>query len=140
MLCKDVMWSGPVVIAPEETAFAVARKLANADVGSLPVADEDGRHLGMVTERAILRQIVAEGLDPKITRVAMVIDRRIPAVDPDDPAAVALKRMDEANTRWLPVVQAGRIVGMGGSRDIRRAAGRDDSHELHAVTDAALLH
>src|SRR4051812_10348023 len=140
MLCKDVMWSGPVVLTPEETAFSAARKLANADVGSLPVADDDGRYLGMVTERGILRQIVAEELDVKITRVAMVIDRRVPVVDPDDPVAVALKRMDEVNSRWLPVVQSGRVVGMVGARDIRRATVGDDSHGMHSVTDAALVH
>lgn len=140
MLCKDVMWSGPVLLTPEETALSAARKLARADVGALPVTDEGGRYLGMVSERAIMREIVTEGLDVSVTRVAMVIDRKVPAVEADDPVAVALKRMDEVNVRWLPVVQSGRLIGVIGARDIRRAAGRDDAHDLHAVTDAALVH
>jgi CBS domain-containing protein len=72
--------------------------------------------------------------------VAIVIDRRIPSVEADDPVAVALKRMDEVNARWLPVVQGGRLIGMVGAREIRRATGRDDAHGIHSVTDAALVH
>lgn len=140
MLCKDVMWSGPVTLAPEETALSAIRKMANADVGSLAVVDDGGRYLGIVTERSLCRQVIAEELDPKITRVALVIERKMPVVDPDDPVSVALKRMDEANTRWLAVVAGGKVIGMIGARDIRRAARRDDASEIHALTDAALLH
>lgn len=140
MRCRDVMWSGPVTLAPEESVFSAVRKITSADVGALPVVDEDGRYLGLVSERAIVRQVIAEGLDPKLTRVALIIDRRVPVVDPDDPISVALKRMDEARSRWVAVVQERKVVGLCGTRDIRRAARSTDVHELHALTDAALLH
>lgn len=140
MRCNDVMWSEPVTLAPEETAQNAVRKLTSADVGALPVVDELGQYIGMVTERSIVRQIVAEGLDPKLTRVSLITDRRLPVVDPDDPVAVALKRMDEARTRWIAVVQGRKVVGLIGTRDIRRAARSEDAHDLQAITDAALLH
>lgn len=140
MLCRDVMWSEPTLLAPDETVLSASRKLVASDTGALPAADEGGGYLGMVTERAILRQIVAEQLDVAVARVALAIDRNVPAVEPDDPVAVALKRMDEVNTRWLPVVQAGRIVGLVSAREIRRAARADETHGLHALTDAALVH
>jgi len=140
MRCKDVMWNGPVTLAPEETVQSAVRKITSADVGALPVVDERGRYIGMVTERALVRQVMAEGLDPKLTRVALIIDRRLPQVDPDDPVSVALKRMDEARTRWVAVVQERRVIGLIGTRDIRQRARSEDASELHAITDAALLH
>lgn len=140
MRCRDVMWTSPVTLSPEETAQSAVRKITSADVGALPVVDDDGRYLGMVTERALVRQVMAEGLDPKLTRVGLIIDRRLPQVEPDDPVAVALKRMDEGRTRWAAVVENGKVVGLVGTRDIRQQARSSDSEELHALTDAALVH
>jgi CBS domain-containing protein len=140
MRCRDVMWNSPVTLAPEETAQSAVRKITSADVGALPVIDENGRYLGMVSERALVRQVMAEGLDPKLTRVALIIDRRMPQVEPDDPVSVALKRMDEARTRWVAVVQDRRVIGLIGTRDIRQRARSEDAQDLHAITDAALLH
>ncbi|WP_373047670.1 cyclic nucleotide-binding/CBS domain-containing protein [Vulgatibacter sp.] len=140
MQCRDVMWSSPVTLAPEDTAHVAVRKITQADVGALPVVDDDGRYLGMVSERALVRQVMAEGLDPKLTRVGLIIDRRMPQVDPDDPVSVALKRMDEARTRWVAVVQDRKVIGLIGTRDIRQRARSEDASDLHVVTDAALLH
>lgn len=140
MRCRDVMWTSPVTLAPDESARSAVRKITSADVGALPVVDDDGRYLGMVTERALVRQVMAEGLDPELTRVGLIIDRRLPQVDPDDPVSVALKRMDEGRTRWAAVVDNDKVVGLVGTRDIRAQARNSDSNELHALTDAALLH
>lgn len=125
---------------PEETAQAAVRKITQADVGAIPVVDDDGRYLGMVSERALVRQVMAEGLDPKLTRVSLIIDRRMPQVEPDDPVSVALKRMDEARTRWVAVVKDDKVVGLVGTRDIRQKARAADAAEIQALTEAALLH
>ena len=140
MKCRDVMWESPATLSPEESARTAVRKLSDADVSALPVVDEKGRYLGMVTERALVRQVMAEGLDPKLTRVTLILDRRVPVCDPDDPVAIALKRMDEARTRWIAVLQGTRVVGLIGSRDIRRAARAADSEQFGALTEAALFH
>ncbi|AKU89633.1 cyclic nucleotide-binding/CBS domain-containing protein [Vulgatibacter incomptus] len=140
MRCRDVMWKGPITLAPEETAQDAVRKLKSADVAAIPVTDETGRYLGMVTERGLVRDVMAEGLDPKLTRVTLILDRGVPSCEPDDPVAVALKRMDEARSRWIAVLESDRVVGLIGTRDIRQAAREVDAHELHALTDAALLH
>src|SRR5690606_27986277 len=139
MKCKDVMWESPVTLSPEETVQAAVRKLTHADVSALPVVDERGRYLGMVTERALVREVMAEGLDPKLTRVTLILDRRVPVCEPDDPVAVALKRMDEARTRWIAVLRGGRVIGLIGARDIRRAAGKEDIEQFHALREAALF-
>jgi len=140
MRCRDVMWSNPVTLAPEETAQDAVRKIRSADVSALAVTDEEGRYLGMVTERALVREVMAEGLDPKLTRVTLIVDRHVPSCEPDDPVAVALKRMDEARSRWIAVLDKDKVAGLIGTRDIRHAARQADSNELHALTDAALLH
>ncbi len=140
MRCRDVMWASPITLAPEESAQAAVRKIKSADVSALPVVDESGRYLGLVTERALVRDVMAEGLDPKLTRVTLILDRRVPSCEPDDPVGVALKRMDEARTRWIAVLDKDRVAGLIGTRDIRQATRAEDVHDIHALTEAALRH
>lgn len=140
MKCRDVMRSGDPVLAPGETVADAVQQLMGQNVGALPIVGEGGRFLGMLTERAIVRKVVAEELDPTVTVVSLVVDHELPVCEPDDPAAVALKRMDEMNVRWLAVVENEKLLGVIGARDIRAAVRSDDAHELHAVTEEAILH
>lgn len=140
MRCKDVMRAQSTVLGPGETVREAVQHLISENVGALPIVGEGGRFLGMLTERAIVRKVVAEELDPTITVVSLVVDHELPTCDPDDPAAVALKRMYELNVRWLAVVSKGKFLGVIGARDIRAAIQTEDTQALHAVTEDAILH
>src|SRR5690606_35958830 len=138
--CREVIWENPPAVSPEETAHTAVRKLSHAVVSALPVVDESGRYQGIVTERALVRHVMSECIEPRLTRVVRIRVRLIPVCDPDDPVAIALKRMDEARTRWIAVLTGERVVGLIGARDIRRAANKGDIESLHAISDAALVH
>jgi CBS domain-containing protein len=140
MLCGDVMWQEVPALKPEDTVRLAVRRLIEENVAALPVVDETGAFVGMVSERTLVRRVLAEDLDPDLAIVGLVVDRRVPTCEPEDPAAVALKRMDEANQRWIPVVREGRLLGVIGVRDIRSAARSEDANGLHSLTDAALRH
>lgn len=140
MRCSDIMRAEFVALAPEDTVRKAARKLAEQDVSALPVVGEGGYYLGMVTERTLVRKVIMEGLDPDVTLVSLIADQQVPSCDPEDPVAVAVKRMDEGAWRWLPVVQEGRLVGEVGAREIARAVGTEETHGLHAVTEREIVH
>lgn len=140
MRCEEVMRSGDLLLNASESVYDAVDKLLREGVGAAPVVGENNRYIGMLTERAIVRKMIAEGLDPAVTAVSLVVDHELPVCEPGDPVAVALKRMDEANVRWLPVVRQEELVGVIGVRDIRDAIRADDQKSLNASTEGVILH
>ena len=140
MNCAEVMWADPPSLSPEESARTAVDRLIEHNVAALPVVEADGSYVGLISERTLVRRVLGEDLDPSLTLCSLIADRRVPSCDPDDPVAVALRRMDEGNYRWLPVVSGGRLVGMINSRDVRAKAGQSQLGEMHSLSDAALRH
>ncbi len=105
-----------VLKAPSSTTVArAARLMERKNVGALLVVD-DGRLVGIFTERDIVFRVVARGLDVESTRVADVMTRAPHTVGPDERFGYALLMMHEKSFRHLPVVDGGRIVGMLSAR------------------------
>ncbi len=110
---------GPVLVAagPDETARDAARRMAETCRGNLLVV-EDGRALGLFTERDLLERVVAAGRDPAHTRLRVVMRADFETIDAEAPVAEAVRRMDEGGLRHLPVVEGDRVLGVLSSRDI----------------------
>jgi len=108
-------------VAPSTPLTEAARLLAREDVGSLPVL-EDGRLVGIVTDRDIALRVVAEGRDVKSITVGEIASRELVTVEADDHLDEALHRMARHQVRRLPVLEGGRLVGMLAQRDIALSA------------------
>ena len=110
---------GPALVAagPDETAREAARRMAETCRGNLLVV-EDGRALGLFTERDLLERVAAAGRDPARTRLREVMRADFETIDAGAPVAEAVRRMDEGGLRHLPVVEDGRVVGVLSNRDI----------------------
>lgn len=140
MHCRDLMRKDIPRADPGETVEAVVSKLTAENVSAIPVTGEGGRYLGMLTERALVRKVLGDGMEPSTTVVSLILDHELPVCDPDDPIAVALKRMEEADAGWLAVVSEDRCIGMIGERDVRATIRQDDAHGIHAVTEETIVH
>ncbi len=68
------------------------------------VDDDNGRLSGILTDRDIVVRVVAEGRDPRATRIGDIASRELTAVSPDDPVGRAVQLMRERAIRRLPVV------------------------------------
>ena len=110
---------GPALVTagPDATAREAARRMAEACRGGLLVV-EDGRALGLFTERDLLERVVAVGRDPDGTRLREVMRADFETIDAEAPVAEAVRRMDEGGLRHLPVVEGDRVLGVLSSRDI----------------------
>ncbi|MBT0963712.1 CBS domain-containing protein [Denitromonas iodatirespirans] len=86
-------------------------------LGAVLVVD-DGRLIGICTERDIVFDVVANGLDPAATPVSAVMTRNPVAVGPDMPFGHALHLMFEGGFRHVPVVGLhGEVLGVVSARD-----------------------
>ena len=125
----DVMTPGVETTTSSEALRDAARTMREGDFGSMPVVD-DGRLVGILTDRDIVVRGVAEGLDPKVARVGDVASRTPVAVAPDQDLDEAMELMAEHRVRRLPVVDDGRLVGVVSQADVALEAKEKKTGEV----------
>ena len=104
---------------PEKSVCAVAAHMRDNNEGVvLVVAAEDGKLLGICTERDLAFKVLAAGLDATSTPVGSVMTANTQTIHPEKPFGHALHLMYEGGFRHLPVVLPdGRPIGVLSSRD-----------------------
>jgi CBS domain-containing protein/rhodanese-related sulfurtransferase len=103
----DVMTRDPQGIALGECVKDAARKMRDLDVGSLPVCDEQGRFVGMITDRDITCRVTAEGKDPSSTKVDEAMSKDLIFCAEDADLSEVARVMQEKQIRRIPIVKAG---------------------------------
>ena len=122
---RDIMVPGFVnAIQHGSTVAEAVRTMTDRNVGIVAVLDGD-RLAGLVSERDVVRRVVALGRDPASTVVDDVMTTTIVFATPDEAFEDAVQLMDAANIRHLPVVENGALLSMISVRDLLRV-------ELHA--------
>jgi len=116
---KEVMTRDVRACEPNATVAEAAKVMAQEDVGPVPIV-EDGRLVGIVTDRDIAVRVVAEGRDPNATTVREIASTELVTVSPDDDLDEALILLAERQVRRLPVVEGDRLVGIVAQADIAR--------------------
>jgi signal-transduction protein with cAMP-binding, CBS, and nucleotidyltransferase domain len=101
----------------DSTIAVVAGQMKKSRVGAVMVIDDDGRLTGIFTERDALFRVLAEGRDPKTTRLAEVMTANPKTVSRDRPFGHALLMMYDGGFRHVPVVENGKPIGMVSARD-----------------------
>lgn len=104
-----------VVAGPQATVADAARLMRGGNVGAILVVDE-GRLVGIFTERDALFRVVACGRDPAQVRLDEVMTRNPTTVEPDETFGYALLVMYDNGFRHVPVVQNGRPMGVLSAR------------------------
>src|SRR3712207_924051 len=110
MKVADVMTRHVEFIEPEATAQDAAALMGELDVSALPLGTADDLR-GVITDRDLLYRVVAEGRDPKRTRVHDVATKLVFTCRSDDPLTTAMDLMASHNIRRLPVTEDERVVG-----------------------------
>jgi CBS domain-containing protein len=113
MLCREIMTRAVDTIGPDASAAEAARKMRDGAFGIVPVCGDDGRVLGVVTDRDLALRVCAEALPAETTRVRSVMTAEIVACRPDDPLEHAEEAMVRSFTQRILVTDGDqRLVGM----------------------------
>jgi CBS domain-containing protein len=117
---RDIMSTDVTCVGENETLLDAAKKLAERDVGSLPICGEDDRLKGMLTDRDIVVKAVAQGKDPGSTRAGELGqgDGETVTIGADDSIDEALRTMIDHKVRRLPVIDGKRLVGIISQADV----------------------
>ena len=130
MQVADIMKANVKSTSSGDTFANVARLLHDNAISSVVVMDGD-RLAGIVTERDLVN-LVAEGLDPRTTKVGDRMSTNLDTVEPRADIAEAAEHMARLRIRHLPVVDKGKLVGIISIRDLTNWAVEEitGGHEL----------
>ena len=102
-----------LTIGPDETVLEAARRMSEKNYGSIVVTDDAGKLVEIVTERDMLKRVVAREMDPKAAKVSEVMTTGVKTATVDDEVADCLRQMSNGRFRHLPVLDVdGKVEGM----------------------------
>jgi CBS domain-containing protein len=109
MNIRDVMTSNPKTVSPNDSIQHAACIMRDEDTGAVPVVD-NGRAVGIVTDRDIVVRAVADG---ELNRpVREIVTGNLVSARPDMSTREAAELMSEHQVRRLPVIENERLVGI----------------------------
>jgi CBS domain-containing protein len=159
MNVTEIMTQPVITVTPESLVVEAARLMLQHRVSGLPVIDADGEILGIVTEGDLLRRaetgaehrrhwleflIAPDRFADDYARargrkVGEVMSEDLVSVGPDDPIEDVVRLMERRHIKRLPVVTAGRLVGIVSRADVVRALTRKLQQPAKtAATDAEI--
>jgi CBS domain-containing protein len=119
--CSEVMTKNPSCCLPTDTVSKAAQWMKNEKVGSIPVVENEQtkKLIGIVTDRDLALQVIADGRDAKSTKVADVMTKDVVTCSVDDDIQDAVDAMADNQLRRIPVVDKdNKIVGIISQADV----------------------
>ncbi len=117
MTVAEIMTTYPDALDAEASIRKAAQMMRDGDYGVVPITDENGSLVGIVTDRDIVIKAVADGRDfDESIRVCMT--QSPDSIAQDTSVEEAMRLMAKRQVRRLPVVENGRLIGMLSLGDI----------------------
>ena len=123
MNVRELMTRDVACCRSDDTCARVAKLMWDCDCGAIPVRDDDGRLVGMITDRDICMATWMQDSAPSALRVSAVMSTDLSVCGPSDSVESAERLMRSRQIRRLPVVDTDRqVVGVLSLADIVRAS------------------
>lgn len=127
MRCREIMTENVKTATRDMTVREVAAMMRDGDMGAVPVVD-DGRLIGIVTDRDIVVRIIADGGEATAP-VSQAMTAELFTVTPDDFVFEAVRLMGDKQVRRIPVVgPGGELAGIIAMADV--ALETEDEREI----------
>ena len=150
---RDIMTQAVLTVSPETLVSDLAKTLVGKNIGGVPVVDADGRLVGIVTQSDLVERAQELEFPPALNILDFHLYLEVPShffrklekmlgatvgdimspkpvtVSPDTPVPRLAALMDRQKVHTLPVLEAGKIVGIIGKMDLVRALAREWADE-----------
>jgi CBS domain-containing protein len=121
-----------LTVSPESRVYEALALMAERDVGGLVVV-EDGKPVGMFTERDYSRRVILQGKSSKLITVREIMTTPVQCITPRHTVDDCMSIMTYSRVRYLPVLEGGRMVGIVSIGDMVKwiiSAQDDTIHQL----------
>lgn len=98
-------------IRPDDSVFDAIEKMADENIGSLIVLEE-GKLVGIITERHYARSVILKGKTSALTPVRDIMSTRVVCARPEQSVEECMAVMTERGVRHLPVLERKQVIGM----------------------------
>jgi len=123
---RDAMVPEPGALEASATAQEAGERLSDPAVRAVLVCDE-GRLVGVITRKTLVRDVVATGRDPRSTRVVEIAEPPLFTLDASLSLDDAYRALEEHDLERVPVVEEGRLVGVMSRSVLQRRLAEDES-------------
>ncbi|MGD8316945.1 MAG: CBS domain-containing protein [Myxococcales bacterium] len=120
-------------ISPQGTVLDAVQVMNDHHIGAVLVIEE-GRPIGVFSERDVLVRVVAAHRDPRQTLVRDVMTAHLYTASPDDSLLDVMRLMTDRRCRHIPVLDGGRLVGLVSIGDLAKATERNLRQEVRDLS------
>jgi len=123
---REAMVSEPRTLEASAPAAEAGQLLARPEVRAVFVVDE-GRLVGVLTRKTLVREVVATGRDPRTTPVGEIAEEPHYTIDSELDLEEAFRFLEEHDAERVPVVEDGRLVGVLSRELVQRRLAEDET-------------
>ena len=124
-LVRDAMLPDPHPLDAGATAQEAGEALMRPEVRAVLVCDE-GRFIGVITRKTLVREVVARGRDPRATTLREIAEPPNATIESAMPLAEAFAFLEERDFERVPVVENGKLVGVLSRSVVQRRLAEDE--------------
>ena len=138
MIVRSILSSkgtGVVTIEPTANVAAAVKLLTEHRIGAVVVTGTEGRVIGIVSERDVVRALGERGATALELPLTEVMTRRVETCSSSDTISWIMGRMTEGKYRHVPVIEQGRLAGIISVGDVVKHRLEEMEHEQEAIRD-----
>lgn len=121
-------------VSPEQTVYEAIEQMASKDVGALVVLNE-GKLVGLITERDYRSKVIIKGRASKTTKVKEIMSTGLYCIKPSDKIETGMALMTDRKVRHLPVMENDDLKGIVSIGDLVKAVISKQKVEIHSLRD-----
>ena len=122
---RDAMVPEPGTLDVGASAQEAGRRLSDPAVRAVLVSD-DGKLVGVITRKTLVREVVATGRDPRTTPVGQIAEPPLYTIDAALSLDDAFRALEQHDLERVPVVENGRLVGVLSRSVLQRRLAEDE--------------
>jgi CBS domain-containing protein len=119
-------------IQASATVFEALQLMAEKEIGALAVT-EDGRLVGIVSERDYARKVDLHGVTSRTTQVAEIMTRKVIYIRPEQPIEDCMTLMTDKRIRHLPVLRGDEMIGIISIGDVVKEMISEQGFLIHQL-------
>ncbi len=119
-------------IGPDDSVFDAIQKMADANIGSLMVVEDD-KPVGIFTERDYARSVILKGKSSPTTPVRDIMTTRVVNVQPEQTVEECMAIMTDKHIRHLPVLRDEKLIGMISIGDLVKSIIADQKYTIEQL-------